>query len=196
MENPQSMFIKTKEKGFSLIECLIVMLLISSLSIFSIKSLNTITGKVKNVDITDKYVELINGFTFLIYECDNYNIKFLDNKAYFMYYPISSDYRVGDFPGEETKTDIMAYDKVCDVYLNSVFSKITGFENGVYEYEPVNNFTGTLRWLENIITYTCEEGVVNVTIELNKTGTRGYEWGWFKTVEYIDKTGLSRTFQI
>lgn len=196
MGKPQSISIRTKEKGFSLIECLIVILLISSLSIFSIKSLDTLTNKVKKMDVSDKFGELMYGFAYLIYECSDMNFVTYENQLYLMGYPIRSDYCVGDYPDEKTETDIMAYDKVCNVYLKRVFNKVSGFENGEYTYEPVNTFKASFNVVDNIITYTCSEGVVNVYIKLKKFGTGSYEKAWIRTIEYINNDGVSRTFKI
>lgn len=190
------MCIKIKEKGFTIIECLIVLFLVSSLSIASLGSINSLSKKVKTVDSNSIIEQLQFYFAKMLNTCDANSVAIKNGQILTYTYPILSVYTVGSqiANGEKVSDDRMDYGMIKTVYLDPVFSKIEGLENGTYYYEPANNFTSNYSSTTNVINYVCDLGTINVYLNLRKTGSGAFQKAWFTKVEYIDKSDLIRSF--
>lgn len=189
------MRIKTKEKGFSIIEFLVVVLLLSSLSIVSLKNLNKITEKTKSYGLSDTFTHIQYRFIKLINET-NYYVLSTYNDTYFLFtYPIISDKRVGDIDGDNS-LDVMNYDIICYGYLDYVFASIPETKGGTYSYEPVTTFTTFISYANNVITYTCDAGTIYVTLYYIKNMGGSFEVAYLRKVEYVDNDGVSRSFTL
>ncbi len=190
------MCIKIKEKGFTIIECLIVLFLVSSLSIASLGSINSLSKKVKTVDSNSIIEQLQFYFAKMLNTCDANSVAIKNGQILTYTYPILSVYTVGSqiANGEKVSDDRMDYGMIKTVYLDPVFSKIEGLENGTYYYEPANNFTSNYSSTTNVINYVCDLGTINVYLNLRKTGSGAFQKAWFTKVEYIDKSDVIRSF--
>lgn len=196
MVRPQHMCIKTKEKGFTIIECLIVLFLVSSLSLASLGSIDSLSKKVKMVDSDGIIEELQFYFAKMLNSCDAYSLAIKNGQILTYTYPILSVYTVGSqiANGEKVSDDRMDYEMIKIAYLDPIFSKIEGLENGTYYYEPANNFTSNYSSTTNVINYVCDLGTIKVHLNLRKTGSGAFQKAWFTKVEYIDQSGVVRSF--
>lgn len=185
------MTLKRKETGFSIIECLVVLLIVSSISIVSLSSFKALSNKTKEASKQDDATKLLYSYCDKITQMQDIYAFFDNGKFYALSYPLlSSRPSVGNSDDDDTD-----YDIICRYVLKVIFDRVKGFENGTFEYQPVY-FKNAMGSEDNDITYRCQKGTIitHCTIKNALTGSR--DTLSFNGFTYIDNNGVSVTVKL
>ena len=91
---------------------------------------------------------------------------------------------------EELKAhaDDINYDIVCNHFLAGIFNKVSGFQNGTFDYKPAE-FTTSGEKAKNDITYKSSKGVVTIHCEIKNAFAGSYDKLWIKGFTYTSNDG-------
>lgn len=178
------MSIKQNKKGFSMIECLVVIVIISSISIVSISSFKSLSAKTRQASKIDDVTKLQYSFCEGINSITNLTIVSKNGKIYILSYPILA------FTPSSVSDDAddINYDIVCNHFLAGIFNKVSGFENGTFDYKPAE-FTTSSEKAKNDITYKSSKGVVTIHCEIKNAFAGSYDKLWIKGFTYTSNDG-------
>ena len=178
------MSIKQNKKGFSMIECLVVIVIISSISIVSISSFKSLSAKTRQASKIDDVTKLQYSFCEGINSITNLTIVSKNGKIYILSYHILA------FTPSSVSDDAddINYDIVCNYFLAGIFNKVSGFENGTFDYKPAE-FTTSGEKAKNDITYKSSKGVVTIHCEIKNAFAGSYDKLWIKGFTYTSNDG-------
>ena len=191
MEKQQHIPMRKHEYGFTLIELIVILGLLSTilgLSFGGYKTISTKSQKKKSEELAHKvYYSLIE----LITNARNVIIEQENGKYIYVTYPYYA--QISSKSGEYI--DDLEYDIFCKYFLNKVFSKYENLMGGTYEYQPVS-YSSSRKNVENDIIYHINNGKFIFKLLMTNNLQSGYDGLNIISVTYIDEVGNDITLNV